>query len=301
MRSFYRSSYQLITVSVLSALVVISGCAKSEESSEAVSDSTSNVTESAASAIGSIATDTESDSVGLMSIGPLATCSLATARSSCAGASSDTITVNWNGCTILAGKITLTGGWTNTYNSAGTCTTAQSAALPSGGSVTRTTDSYVVTFRLGAYLTTDTTAHSAWDGSSIPATGVVTTNSSGTRTVVINGLHRVLRGPRGTKWFDHSITSSGMTITGTRAAGTRTVSGSMTLYHNLARYTATSTFNSVQWGSSSCCYPTSGSISTTLTGAVSGTTTLTYSSTCGTATFVDTSGSLSSLELSYCQ
>jgi len=297
-----------IGVSCAASLIAIAGftfaCNKSNESTEAVSDSTSNVTESAASTVGNIAGDTESGSVGFAaddSHGLLAACSLAAARSTCSGASSDTITVTWNDCTILLGTVTLSGGWTNRYDSAGTCTTARTAALPSGGSVTRTSDSYVVAFRSGAYLTTDTTTHTAWDGTSIPATGVVTTNNSGTRTVVINGLHRVLRGPRGTRWFDHSITSSGLTVTGTHAAGTRTVSGNMTVYHNIARYTATSTFNSVQWGSSSCCYPTSGSISTALAGAVAGTTTLTYSSTCGQATFVDTSGASSTIELSYCQ
>jgi hypothetical protein len=73
----------------------------------------------------------------------------------------------------------------------------------------------------------------------------------------------------------------------------------VTLYHNLAKYTATNSFNSVTWSSSTCCYPTSGSVTTTFTGAKSGTGTMTFTSTCGAATYVDSTGS-SNVTLTQC-
>jgi hypothetical protein len=167
--------------------------------------------------------------------------------------------------------------------------------------VTRTSSSEVLTFASGAKITTNTAAHTAYDGTSIPSTGVVISNTGGTRTVVIHGIHRTMTGPLGRSWFDHSITSSGLTITGTRAGGNRVVSGSSTLYHNLASYKAVHTFNSVTWGNSSCCYPTSGSISSVLTGSKTGTLGLAFSSTCGQATFTDTDASTSTVILTQCQ
>jgi hypothetical protein len=283
------------------ALTIAASCAKkSDDSEETISDSTSNAAESAGSAIGSIANETENGtlvSTGVLeeladisqpqdSAYPLSVCTWAAARS----CSSGTATVSWNSCKI--GLNTLTGGWTSTYNPTTDC------SLSAGESVTRTSSTgFTITFVGGATLTTSTEAHVAWNGTSIPSTGVVTSTDGSTRTVTINGLHRVLKGPRGRTWFDHSLTGS-LSITGTKAAGTRTVTGTMTLYHNRAQYTAAHTFNNVKWGSSTCPYPTSGSITSTLTGSVSGSATLTYSSTCGSATFTDTSGSTSSVALS---
>lgn len=110
-------------------------------------------------------------------------------------------------------------------------------------------------------MTTDTVGGTAWDGTVIPNTGTSVSNSGGTRA-----------------------------ITG----------GTMKVYHNVLRYSAAVTFTGVQWTSSSCCYPTAGSISTTLTGSVTGTSTLSFSTTCGSATFVDTSGTSSTVTLNQC-
>lgn len=123
-----------------------------------------------------------------------------------------------------------------------------------------------------------------------------------TRTIAIGGIHRVLTGPRGTVWFDHSLeTTTDLTVTGTRALGTRTITaGAVKLYHNRAEYTATSTFdgtNQVKWGSSSCCYPTAGKITTVLTGSLTGSMSLEFTSTCGSALFTDRDGSTSTVSL----
>lgn len=227
---------------------------------------------------------------------PLTACTFTAARSTCSG---NVSTITWGGCSI--GTATMTGGWTETW-SAGFCANGASpGALTNGTSVTRTSASDVLTFASGAKITTSTTAHSAYDGTSIPGTGVTVSNAGGTRTIVINGIHKIMTGPLGRSWFDHSITSTGLTVTGTRAGGNRVVSGTSTLFHNLAQYKAAHTFNNVTWGSSSCCYPTSGSISSTLSGSRTGSISLAFSTTCGQATFTDADSSASTVTLTQCQ
>jgi len=228
----------------------------------------------------------------------ISACLFSTARSTC---TSNVDTITWGGCTI--GTASLTGTWTETW-SAGFCANgAKPGALTSGNSVTRvTTSDQVLTLASGATVTTNTTAHTAWDGTSIPGTGVTTTMSGATRTIMINGLKRTMVGPKGRTWYNHSILTPnpGLSVTGTRAGANRVVNGTLTLFHNIARYKADHTFNAVTWGSSSCCYPTSGSITTNLTGSKTGSVTLGFTSTCGQATFTDTTAASSTVTLTQC-
>jgi hypothetical protein len=297
-------------LAALTALLIFTGCDKELDGSIiGIVDSPSNVSESAAATVGSIANDTESDPLTSSAIDPAldgtanlaqAACTYTNARSTCTGAVS---AINWNGCTLTVGNgysVSFTGGWTNTYDSSATCSTAQSGSVPTGHSVTRTMNSFVVRIPGGSTVTNDTSAHQNYLGATLPGTGITTTVSGGTRTIVIDGMHRVLKSATGTPWFDHSLKSSGLTVSGARSSQNRIVNGTTTLYHNLAKFTATSTLNSVTWGSSTCCYPTSGSVSTTFTGSVTGTTTMTYGA-CGSATFVDTTGASSSVSLKLCE
>ncbi len=301
---------------VLLMLTTLFSCAKDEANSSDGAEALSNISESAMAEAGQQSTSTEGASSPSFTSGeglsidfqsmdyldpqgalkPLTACTFSGARSTC---SSNVSTISWGGCSI--GTATLTGGWSEAWSS-GFCTDgSQPTALTNGTSVTRTSSTgQVLTFASGATLTTDTVAHSTYDSTSIPGTGITISNSSGTRTVVINGLHKVLVGPRGLKWFDHTLTSTGLTVTGTRLAGNRVVSGTSVHYHNLAEYKATHTFNAVTWGSSTCCYPTSGSVSSTLTGSRSGTVSLSFTATCGEANFTDTDATVLSVTLSQC-
>ncbi len=304
-----------ILIMVISGTLALAACSKKTDAAATDgAESNSNISESAVSEGGQQSTSAEgASSPTLMSddlsldirsmdfvdpqdkVNPLAACTFSAARSTC---TSNVSTVNWNGCTV--GLATLSGGWTEAW-SAGFCANGvQPTALTNTNSVTRTSSGQVLILASGARLTTDTAAHTTYDGTSIPATGVTVSMAGGTRTVVVNGLHKVMVGPRGRAWFDHSITSPGLSVTGSRATSNRVISGTSTMFHNLASYKAVHTFNSVTWGSSSCCYPTSGSISTVLTGSRSGSVSLTFSSTCGTATFTDTDSTSSTLALTQC-
>lgn len=309
--------YVLLLLALVSGMT--SGCGKSNSDSTSTeydsdSDSESNMAESSLSEAGSQATAAEGGSLTLMNeitsdyvdpedenYAPMAACSIL--NRSCG--SSAIATIDWDSCTI-GSSITMTGGWTETFattsGSSETCINATAtAALKSGYKVTRKTQSSGVTatFSSGATLVTDTNGGDAWDGTSIPATGVEVSRTSATaKTIQINGTRKILRGPAGRKIFDVYITGT-INTSGTRSGQDRVMTGSSKVYHNLAKYNATHTYNNVTWANSSCCYPTSGSISSVFTGG--GTTTLAFSSTCGTATFTSRDGASSSLSLTKCQ
>jgi hypothetical protein len=297
-------NYSLVFIS----LFLIISCSKTPTTSTetVVSDTTSDVPQSAMSAANSSASSTEGGSVGFMQdpvfvdpsdalMSVTNACSLLT-TSSCSGS---TATIAWAGCTINGGKGTLTGGWTEVFSgaAAGACT----RPLANSGVITRTTSGSTITQLNGSYITTDTNGGTAWDSTSIPSTGeTITNNGSGTRTIVNHGIHKIRKSAKGVTVFDHFITSTGMTVTGDRATHTRVLTGTQNLYHNVLKYTAANTFNSVTYGDSTCCFPTSGSISSVLTGSKTGTIAMTFSTTCGTASFTDTDGSITTTTLTHC-
>lgn len=136
-------------------------------------------------------------------------------------------------------------------------------------------------------------------------------NALGARSSLSIG-ERLIGRLNGNLVFDHTPTtaSTPLTITESPGASTRTISGSMTVYHNVLKVIGNSTFNSVTH-TDGCCYPTQGSITTSFSaGSVSPTQiglnyfvgkseTLTFNG-CGAATFVDVKGASSSVTLSHC-
>lgn len=212
--------------------------------------------------------------------------------------SSNTGTIDWNSCTISGPKavLTMSGGWTETWTNTGDCTNGYLSLLES---VTRRSTSSVISFPGGSTLTTDTQGGSAWDGTVFTAGGIIITRAQAqVRNIAVSpansAIHKVLKGRRGTTLFDYYSVPS-LTVSGTRTNGSgsglgssgsnRALNGTVTVYHNLAQYNATNTFSAVTWSDATCCFPTSGSISTTFTGAgaPTGPVTLTFSTNCGVA------------------
>ncbi len=311
----------------LTLVVIAIACSKkkTDEESEGISDNVSNIIESALSDVTASADNVDGSVSSMVADGfnlfgseirPLAACSIGTARSSC-NTTALTRTVDWAECsiTLSTGDATLDGTVTETYSGFGAASCTMTGNNSTVKRAISSSDPVILTLPSGAKITTDNEPGTAWDGTTFttPEDGTsVIRYESGTSNglscavgsgrcmrVVHNGLHRKLVGPRGTTWFEH-ILSSDVSFTGTKASGDRAMSGSATVWHEIAEYKAVNTFNTVTWGSSSCCYPTSGSISTVLTGTVSGNTTLTFTSTCGEATYVDKDGESSTLELTSC-
>lgn len=220
-------------------------------------------------------------------------------------------TISWNSCTISGPKATvaMTGGWTESWSNVGDCNTGY---LSANTSVDRSATNSTITFATGANISTDTLGGTLYDGTSIP-TGSVNINRTTTTNRIItmspsnSAIHKVMKGRRGTTLFDYFIKPN-VTITGTRQnnsqnnlGATKSVTGNVTIYHNLASYTATNYFSAVTWGNSSCCFPTSGSITSSFSGTnpPSGPILLTFTSTCGEAkltTPTDSAGTIVILE-----
>lgn len=298
---------------VVSTGLIITACNKKETTdSDTTADSQAYNAESAVSSVGSASGAVEG-SIGLASldllasefrnmdyldpqtasINPQAACSLSQ-RSTC---SSNVITLDWGGCAV--GNATLTGIWTETYSDSSCLMNVDN------NTVTRTTglSPVVLTGPLGATFSTDTSGGTAYDGTAMGSSGITVEKTASGRTIAIDSIHKVFKTPKGNTRFDYFIkTGTAVTVTGSRAAGTRTITGgNISIYHNLARYTATHTFTSVAWGDSTCCYPNSGSVSSSFSGDVTGSTTMTFSSTCGSASFTDTTGTTSTVTLSQCE
>lgn len=333
---------KMFLFAVISGSLIIACSKKSSDDTTDDSDSAASIAEQAfseasshASATegGSVSTSTISEQMELMStelqqindsqqkeeyIAAVTNgCSFASGSSkrTCSGT---TGTIDWNSCTITVNGATvgtMTGGWSETWSNSADCTNSYLAA---SGSVTRTSTGSTLTFPIGRKVVTDTSGGTAYDGTVLASGGVKTTRaaSGSGRTIVMNptnsAVHKVATSRRGASLFDYyvqpniSVTGALKNTSANQLSGSRTMTGTVTIYHNLAKYTATNTFNSVVWGDSTCCYPTSGTITATYSGTNKPTdsSTMTFSTTCGSATFASTSGSsttTTSVTLENCQ
>ncbi len=156
-------------------------------------------------------------------------------------------------------------------------------------------------------------AGTGWDDTVSPAPtngGVVATcGANGCASgggIVINGSHLIgtetPAGGSSTTIWNHTVSTGTDALTVTVTDGVPEVNGSVTVQHNLAKFTSTAVFNDVTWGSGGCCFPTSGTVQSNF---VSGTNagkseTLTFSSACGEATLTTAKGDTVSLTLLHC-
>jgi len=240
--------------------------------------------------------------------------------------SGSTMWLNYSGCVFAAsGSATWTGtqaiiasaGSTNpscgTFPTPAAGGTLTRQMVTAASSITPSTATIVSSFGTTATIDNSSSNLSNFNNDTIAALSganggygeQVSFNSSGARSGITLAERIVVSGT-----LDHSITGS-LTVTETAGASTRTITGSVKVYHNLLKVIGTATFNSVTH-SDSCCYPNGGSISTvysagsnvsaTTAGSklVGNTETLTFSSTCGSVTFVSTSGVSATVTLSRC-
>ena len=156
-------------------------------------------------------------------------------------------------------------------------------------------------------------AGTGWDSTVSPAptnAGVVLTcadaGCSDGLSLVINGSHltgtvQESGGSATTEW-DHTITSGTNPLTVTGDGLHRVVSGSVTVQHNLLKFTSTTTFNNVGYGDPLCCFPTSGSVTTTFNGGTDKgkSESLSFSAACGEATLTTATGGTTAMTLQHC-
>jgi len=162
-------------------------------------------------------------------------------------------------------------------------------------------------------ITHDTNgAGTGWDSSVSPApsdAGVELTcdadGCSSGQMLVVSGSHltgTVTIDNKGYRIWDHTVSTGAGGITVTGAGSGRVVTGSVTVQHNLLKYTSTTTFEDVGYGEPGCCFPTTGSVSTTFSnGSNAGKTErLTFSALCGETILTNPDGSVEPLTLEHC-
>jgi hypothetical protein len=135
----------------------------------------------------------------------------------------------------------------------------------------------------GSIVTDSANTSTAYDGTEIGAGSTITYNGTAYE-LEIAGAHKVQSLTSGATEFDVSVmTSSPMTLTGA-LSGSRVVDGgSVTVYHNSAKYTAVLVPHSLTYALASCCHPVGGSIDITYSGSLTGSGTVTFPGACGTA------------------
>ncbi len=316
--------YKMFVIAIMT-ISILNGCKKKTEETteEAIEDAVSNISETAVSELNSqtngivtareILNEEFQEMIENMAESEdRATCSFSTARSACESTIS---TITWDGCTIGSSTATLTGVITEDFESFGAAVCQLNG---NGSSVSRKISSSnprTITFASGAKIVTDMEPDNAWDGTTFASatsgtvitkaesgtvsTFTCSTGSSACYTTVINGLQTVMTGPKGRKWFDHIIQGT-LYSQGRKSSNNLIVKGDLNIWHQVSQYKAVNNFDNVTWGDSTCCYPTSGTITSTLTGGVTGTATTAFSSTCGTATFVDQNNTSTTVTLKNC-
>lgn len=141
---------------------------------------------------------------------------------------------------------------------------------PSVGRITRTT------FNLPTY-----------EGNVVGGGTDVTRLSDTSAVLTIRGTHRRNILLDGEVNYETSFSSGDINITGAGKRTERKLStpenSTLTVYHNTHSSKASLTLNKLNWNDASCCFPTSGSITATFSGNLSGTEVFTFSG-CGIVT-----------------
>lgn len=153
-----------------------------------------------------------------------------------------------------------------------------------GESYTRTVN-FTRTGPRGSLLTTSNTRNT-YSGSALGGGIVVTkADNAGAVDLEILGQHKILTRTNGSTVFDISLstqTGSSLEMNQLARNGRTVSSGVIEVFHNRALYKAEHTISNLSY-SSNCCYPTSGSISSTFSGSLTGTGSITFNS-CGNFT-----------------
>lgn len=202
--------------------------------------------------------------------------------------------IQYSGCTGAAGLVSLTG--TAALNFSG-ASSSSCRFTNSGDALTRT---YNIDFTgpRGGVLNLSSDLKSDYTGASYQGGGQLTYNGGSSWSVAVLGRHTSYS-YEGTEYYSTSVrTTSAMTITGSLGRSSRVLNGgALQVNHNLARFTATFVPSNVTWSGS--CYPSSGTLAVTYSGAKTGTATIQFTGS-GNATYTK-DGESKTIEISYCE
>lgn len=226
----------------------------------------------------------------------------------------------------LSASSSWSGSWTLTYNSSCSVTGAigdfKIGKQADNCLLSRTAPTGITRTITGPDGNTYAVTHNT-DGSGTGYNTAVSTNNNGVLfectsggnpctggTITINGSHLTATYNSLTYW-DHTVTTGTassnspltVTVSGSGVTQTKTISGSVTVQHNLLKTTSVSTFSNVTYNKADCCFPVSGSISTTYSGGSLDGKTESFSfdgSSCGVGTVTKTDGTTATVTMIHC-
>ncbi len=198
--------------------------------------------------------------------------------------------IEYNSCS--AGSYTAAGTIALTYNTDLGCNESI-VGIPSGGTtVTRTTQSFILTAANGVTTKTSSEPFSNYLGSPVGGGETLFIIGPQSFSLNINGFTRVRAATDGTVFFSHSMrTTLPLIVSGSRTTNNRNINnGSMLIDNNGSRYSSVLQFFSVAYAGT-CCHPVSGNMTATYTGSFNSTISMTFkSSPCGSAEITTMAG-----------
>lgn len=301
---------------LVSALNIV-GCSKLDKTTD--DDSAAYAFESAIGSINSAANDSEQSSSYAMNSSVLdillpkayaASCGVnrftpMIGSANCLGTENNkTILSNFDNCTVGDyDQFSMNGEVKLSFDTSATCDSwIDGGSLPTSGYLVRTSSSLIRSNLNGSYVKTSSDESLNYLGQSIGG-GVKTRFTNTGRTFDILGLHRTRTRANGDAGFDHSVYStSPIVVTGSRLLGNRQiVSGTVRVDHNKAKYSVSASMSGLVWDNT-CCHPVGGTISFNMSGSVSGTYVLDFSTgSCGKVNMTNNLGTQSQVEISTCE
>lgn len=292
----------LLLVILVGSVIGLTGCGKKDLSASSVSSPAADALEAGITSVSGIADDQNGSTFAMQTkindryeflasaFFPKAY-ALGCSRAVTQACSSGVRTITYADCEMGARVFSLSGSVTLTYSS-NSC-----AMISTGDSVTRTYD-YTISGPHGGSLTMSSANHFDYRGNTIGGGGKLTRTSSGYDLDIL-GKHKVLK-KNGSSLADITVrTIQPLEVTGGLArAGRQVNNGILEVNHNLSKFTARYTASNLVW-SAQCCHPTSGTMSVTYTGSLTGSATVTFDG-CGTAT-LEKDGTQTNIDLSYCE
>jgi len=326
---------QVATYLVVLSAFLIAGCSSGSSSGSGASEDASTSGVAAGTVGGALASSDQSGTVTMMSGGLCPT--ILTNGSACTANSATNLDLAYNDCQFISTGAT----WNGTHEvsiSAGSMACGTWPTLTAGngtinrqfittsnpGSVTRTATSGRVqvidnaSANLSNFDASDATTDSTYFPTMITPFGSGTEGygsqvhfTSGARDKVI--LEERIVGytdsSQTTKTFDHSVTTGAAGIALSESGTTRTVNGSLRVYHNLLKVIGTSSFTNVVYNNT-CCTPVSGTITTSFTRGVNAPTvaglalvgkseSLQFTA-CGSGSYTNSAGITSTVSINHC-
>lgn len=207
------------------------------------------------------------------------------------GCNSGVKSQTYSACQLGSSPYLMSGDVDLTYSN-GAC-----ALSNDGDSVNRTYDVQIDGPR-GGLLEISSASHNNYLGETLGGGGQLTKTSGGWE-IDIAGKHKVLTA-NSRQLFDISVhTTNPLNVYNTLSRNGRVIDGgTFKVDHNRAKFSAAYSPSNLTW-QSSCCYPTSGSISVSYTGSVSGSGSVNFLE-CGVAQ-LNYNGKSRIVQLSYCE